>query len=193
MDDAFLPGWSLTVSLGVLLVVSVVADAMDRRIPNLIVLIGLGLALYAHLGPVTPGGAAGGGLVPSGIGLAAALGGLGLGLAALVPSYVVGSVGAGDAKLLAMVGAFVGPSDTVGIVVCTFACGAAMAVTYAVQRGCLNPMVENLCRIGRSMAARVAGAHSVGFDARFETVLRLPYSVAIAMGTCVWLAAKAWH
>src|SRR5947209_11249935 len=83
--------------------VAAYTDLRSRRIPNWLTLsaavIGLGLNLAL-------GGAAGG--------LTAVLG-LGLGLAMLLPFYLLRAVGAGDVKLLAALGALLGPTALVWV------------------------------------------------------------------------------
>eukprot|EP01032_Pedospumella_encystans_P026765 gene26765-30247_t len=87
-----------------LLTTAVWHDIKARRIPNALVLPGAlaGLALQGLL-------PAGGGFytTPFGaLGLLLGLAGMALGLALLLPMYMLGTMGAGDVKLLAMAGAF---------------------------------------------------------------------------------------
>src|ERR1700751_1600311 len=81
-----------------LLAVAVGSDLHSRRIPNWLVLTGLTLALAVRLG----GARAAQGYSAWGLGL---LTGGGL----FLPLYLLRGMGAGDVKLMAMVGAFVGP------------------------------------------------------------------------------------
>jgi prepilin peptidase CpaA len=75
---------------------AVITDLRARIIPNVLVLSGaLSGVLLA-------------GLHPEGIGLLRALGGLALGLAIFLPLYLLRAMGAGDVKLMAMAGAFLG-------------------------------------------------------------------------------------
>src|SRR5690349_20405540 len=78
-------------------------DVCARRIPNAIVFPGAlaGMLLHALL----PAGSGLFGTPMGSLGIGSALGGLTIGLAILLPIYAFGLMGAGDAKLLAMVGA----------------------------------------------------------------------------------------
>lgn len=83
-------------------------DFHSRRVPNLLVLAGLaGGAVWAACGGW-----------PS---LLAAASGLLLGFLFLLPAFLLGGVGGGDVKSLALIGLFTGPS----LLVTSFLCGAA--------------------------------------------------------------------
>src|SRR5919202_3546799 len=83
--------------------VAACTDLRWRRIPNWLTLGAaiLGLALNVMLAGLPGGGTA--------------LMGLGLGLALLLPFYVLRAVGAGDVKLLAGLGAVLGPQTLVSV------------------------------------------------------------------------------
>ena len=168
-----------------LLAAAVWHDVRTRRIPNAVVFPGALAALALHA--LLP---AGDGLfaTPAGsLGMLSALGGLGLGLAFLLPMYALRLIGAGDVKLLAMVGAFVGAGQILSIAVVTLIAGGALALLVAAWQGSLRRVLGNawamalhsgLSALGGSLAAPTGGTG------------RLPYAVAIAAATvaCVlWL------
>jgi prepilin peptidase CpaA len=79
-----------------LLVLAVIYDQRERRIPNILILVGLVLGLSWNIyGAGFPG-------------LLFSLQGLAAGLALLFIPFALGGMGAGDVKLLGMVGAFKG-------------------------------------------------------------------------------------
>ena len=78
---------------------AVVCDLRTRRIPNVLTLGGAALALVAGL---TAGGASG---------LAQAVGGWLLGAILFFPFFALGGMGAGDVKLIAALGAWLGPVE----------------------------------------------------------------------------------
>ncbi|REM34762.1 prepilin peptidase, partial [Mycobacterium tuberculosis] len=71
-------------------------------------------------------------------------GGLGVGFAAMVPFYVIGVMGAGDVKLMAMAGAFIGPEQTLMAVLFTFIAGGVAAMAFAIHRRRVGHMLANV-------------------------------------------------
>jgi prepilin peptidase CpaA len=164
--------------LAVLLIAAAWHDVRRRRIPNVVVFCGAGLALALHAA------------LPAGIGLLDSAAGLAVGLAALMPLYLLRATGAGDVKLMAMVGAFAGPGDALGAVLCTFAAGALLALAVAVKAGVLRQTAYNVKVIVYATALRLASVPGPVFDARTDSAARMPYAVAIAAGTFGFLALK---
>jgi prepilin peptidase CpaA len=126
-----------------------ICDIASRRIPNLLVGSGLALALLLHL-------ALGGSLAALRLGLAGALAGGTI----FLPFYLLRGMAAGDVKLMAMVGAFLGPAAAglAALLTCIAGGGMALLVLYA---------------------SRLTGCKAEG----------LPYAVAIALGTACAVAA----
>src|SRR3990167_7222316 len=117
---------ALTPLVGLLLMVAR-HDIRSHRIPNKLVLIGVVLGVV--LNGLLPEGQGFNSAIPGGLGWLAALKGLGVGMAVLLPIYWLRAMGAGDVKLMAMVGAFLGSSDVLGAVLATFIAGGVMALT----------------------------------------------------------------
>ena len=168
-----------------LLAAAVWHDVRARRIPNAVVFPGALAALALHA--LLPAGDGLFGTPAGSLGMLSALGGLGLGLAFLLPMYALRLIGAGDVKLLAMVGAFVGAGQILSIAVATLIAGGVLALLVAAWQGSLRRVLGNawamalhsgLSALGGSLAAPTGGTG------------RLPYAVAIAAATvaCVlWL------
>ncbi|GGX97598.1 hypothetical protein GJV26_02975 [Massilia dura] len=159
-------------------------DLRARRIPNAVVFPGalLGLALHA----VLPAGAGLFGTPMGSLGLASALGGLALGLAFLMPMYALRLMGAGDVKLLAMVGAFVGAGNILAVTVATLLAGGVLAVAVAARQGIVKRVLSNTWQT--VLHAGLSGlAGGIALPAAASG--RLPYAVAIAGGT---LACVLW-
>ena len=115
--------------LFVVLVVAVATDLTNHRIPNLLLWPALSLALMLH---IMSGGIAG---------LTTAAGGLTLGLAMLLPVYALGGMGAGDVKLLGVVGSFLGPWGAVVAGMATMMAGAILGITVIVWQ-CVRPVLQ---------------------------------------------------
>jgi prepilin peptidase CpaA len=171
--------------LGALLLAAVWHDLRARRIPNQLVLWGAlaGLALQAGL----PSGA---GLysTPFGaLGLLAALAGLATGLALLLPMYALGTLGAGDVKLLAMIGAFLGPQQVLGAALLAMLAGGVLGLSVALYRGELRRVLDNVrTMLVHTLLRGVAGERLAVASAPGNTG-QLPYALAIAAGTVLQL------
>ena len=153
-----------------LLALAVWWDIHTQRIPNTLVLIGLVLG-YASA------------CLPNGIGWqSSALGSL-VGLGVFLPLYVLRILGAGDVKLLAAVGAFVGYPSILKVALLTGFAGGILSLMWAWRYGDLQAM---LIRMHTGVLSFVINAFSGGRLQQWRMVVgtyRLPYALAIALGT----------
>jgi prepilin peptidase CpaA len=173
-------------ALAGLLTAAVWHDVRTRRIPNRLVLGGAvaGLAFQALL----PAGA---GLfaAPFGaLGLLDGLAGLGLGLALLLPMYMLGAMGAGDVKLMAMCGAFLGPRDVLGAALLTLIAGGVLGLAVALGSGRLGQVLSNLRQLLLHALVRAGTGGTARLDAPPVPTGKLAYAIAIAAGTALQLA-----
>jgi prepilin peptidase CpaA len=169
----------LTTSLLLLfLAAAVITDLRARLIPNALVLAGAltGFLLAA--------------LHPQGIGFLSALGGLALGLALFLPVYLLRAMGAGDVKLMAMAGAFLGPAAIFEAALWVLLTGGVLALVLALRRGVARRMAANLREMFFSAAASVQIRSLPDFSTGPQTAARLPYAVAIALGVAAFLLAR---
>jgi prepilin peptidase CpaA len=154
-------------------VAATVIDVRERRVPNLLTMplasIGLLLAMTG-LGEIA---------------LGAALGGLGLGLALLLPAHVFGATGAGDVKLLAAFGTLLGPAGVFDAFLYGAIAGGAIALGVAVARGRLRQTLQGTALL---VTTRNRVAAAVIEDPAANN--RFPYAPAIALGAA--LAALGW-
>jgi prepilin peptidase CpaA len=128
--------------------------------------------------------------LPGGAGFLHAIEGGAIGLAALLPMYLLRAMGAGDVKLMAMVGVFLGPVDVLGAVLATFLAGGALSLGYAWRIGVLRRTLQNIRMVLCAGAVKVAGGSFPTLDDAPETTAKFPYAVAIAAGTLGYLAWK---
>lgn len=157
---------------------AVITDLRARIIPNVLVLSGaLSGVLLA-------------GLNPEGIGLLRALGGLALGLAIFLPLYLLRAMGAGDVKLMAMAGGFLGPAAIAEAGLWILLTGGALALMFALRRSVARRMAANLREMFSSAAASVQIRTLPDFSTGPQTAARLPYAVAIALGVAAFLLAR---
>lgn len=120
-----------TMALGVALT-ACVTDVGSRRIPNVLTLGGAAAALVFHA--VTAEGA--------GIGTAA-MGWL-VGTAVFLPFFLLGGMGAGDVKLMAALGAWLGPAEAFAIAIYASLAGGVLALGVALATGYLRTAFRNV-------------------------------------------------
>lgn len=160
-------------------------DMRRHRIPNSLVFSGALLALLLHA--ALPAGDGFLAEQPGGLGLWGALQGMAFGLLALLPLYWLRAMGAGDVKLLAMTGAFLGPVQIWGALLATLFAGGAIAVFVALRHGVLRKTLRNLRVMLWMFALRAGGMGAAAPQAAAGTAAKLPYGVAIAAGSIAYL------
>jgi prepilin peptidase CpaA len=168
-----------------LLAAAVWHDVRGRRIPNSIVFPGAcaGIALHTLLASGSGFFSAQGGA----LGPLASIEGLALGLAILLPMYMLRAMGAGDVKLLAMVGAFTGPAAIVGIAIATLLAGGLLAIAVSLYTGSLGKMLNNSYHmLLHTVLGSVAGV-ATAVPAPDAPSGKLPYAIAIAAGATAYL------
>lgn len=164
-------------------------DIRHHRIPNRYVFWGAGLGIL--LNTLLPDGLGFASRLPGGLGFLSAVAGMAIGLGALLPMYLLRVMGAGDVKLMAMVGAFLGPEDAVGAVLGTFLAGGVLSLAYALKSGVLRRMLQNVRFIVYSSAVKIAGGMPPSLDVVPESAGKFAYAVAIAVGSLGYLVWKA--
>ena len=146
-------------------------DYRSRRIPNVLTVTGLAVAL----------------LLRSLVGPDAILDGLVGALLAFVltlPLIVLGVMGGGDAKLLIAIGGFMGPRHFLWAGVLIAIIGGMMAVVDAGRRGVLLPVLYNCGQILKHWAT--FGRRGVNRSFASVGALTIPYGIAIAAGALLW-------
>lgn len=162
-------------SVVAMLVVLAAASAVDvrsRRIPNLLVgfglCLGFGLA-WSLMGPA---------------GLWFAFKGAAAGLALCLPLFLLRALGAGDTKLMMVVGSMVGAQDTFLIAMLAFAVSGVWVLVLSLGRGRLRELFSSLKTTVFALASRDAALASQMAQA---SVYRLPFAAAMLAGALLWL------
>ncbi len=148
-------------------------DIRFRRIPNwlnlsgLVLGFGLNLLFFQIHGAVT------------------AVEGLLLATAIYLPMYMLRGMGAGDVKLMAAVGAIVGPSNWLIILLATGLAGGAGGAGYALLKRRLSETCCNLYFLIKDLVQlRAPHRTNPQLDFRNPASLRMPHGLIIALG-CV--------
>lgn len=188
MAEDLLAVGAARVGFAVLLAVACLTDLHSRRIPNLLSVATLVSALMWH------------GLAPSGAGLfdpymAGGLGirdaalGAGLSLVVLLVPYSVGILGAGDVKLLAAVGAWIGTAALPVVWLAVMLSGALLALAWAFVWGDLAGTFRRTVGVLKALMYRSMGIPGMALlagqaDGAGVHKRRLPFALAIT-GGCV--------
>lgn len=142
-------------------------DLRTRRVPNVltmsVALVGLGLAIVG-MGRV--------GIVASAVGCL-------IGLAMMLPGYLIGATGGGDVKLMAAIGTLLGPAATLRAFVATAVAGGLIAAIVAVRRGRMTTTLAETGAFVMSAGANIGAIRDAQSDNRFA------YAPAIAIGVIV--------
>ena len=110
-----------------------------------------------------------------------------MGLLALMPLYLLRALGAGDLKLLAMVGAFVGAPTVLIVALYTLLAGGLLSLAVMLGRGVATHTLRNLRYLMTDWALRVRSGQGLAMAPLATTAARLPYAVAISAGTVMAL------
>ncbi len=176
--------WQLAslLMLTIFMAFAVVEDIRHRRVSNsqLFWMVCSGLALNV-LGPTGSGegllanhsGALGG--------RAALVGGL-TGLVLLLPFYLVRAFGAGDIKLLAALGCFVGPVEIISVTLYALLISGLFAVGRLLWIHKTRHALANIS----GLLSRLTTGNKPAFDPSTQSVERLPFVPAIAVGSLAY-------
>jgi prepilin peptidase CpaA len=167
-----------------LLAAAALYDYRTYRIPNLITGGGILFALVYN-GVVPPEMHAGWTWAPAG---------MLLGFGAMLPMYAMRTMGAGDVKLMAMVGAFLGVSGTAYALLFCVITGGLAAIVFASKKRVMARMLANAGGVMRAMLwSSVANGNPRLHPGAAQSVGKLAYGISIAMGTTAYLLAQQFN
>jgi len=176
-----LPLIQLPISLAIVLIVLVLTaaiwDLKSRRIPNWLSLTGIlcGIALNSFLYGLT-------GFKQSLEGMATAFG-------VYFVLYLVRAMGAGDVKLMAAVGSFVGPGDWFLIFLITAILGGVIALVVLGWRKRMRKTFDNVFFIvSEMMHFRAPYMGREELSVKSQKALTLPHGAVIGLGCIVFIS-----
>ncbi len=166
----------IRLALLALVITAAVYDWRWRRIPNWLVSAGAvaAFALHVWLGGLE--------------GLKTAASGFSVALAVYVPLFAIRSVGGGDVKLMAAVGAFLGAVDWLLLFLISSLLGGVMALALVIWKGKLGATLRNVGFILAELAhLRPPHQKREALDIRHPDAITLPRGVVIALSTILLL------
>ena len=167
----------IQLALVAMVTIAALWDLRFRRIPNWLTASGVvaGLAIQAGLGGWA--------------GLRSAAFGLGLALLVYLPLFLLRAMGGGDVKLMAAVGAFLGPKNWIVAFLLISIAGGLIALLLALIKGRLSRTLHNVSIILSDLVRlRAPYGRNPELDVTSGAGITLPRGVVIALGTFAFLA-----
>lgn len=158
-------------ALFALLLVATVTDIRSRRIPNTLIVTGLclgfGLA-FSFLGNA---------------GWLFASNGAATGLLLMLPLFLLRACGAGDVKLMMLVGSLIGAQATLTTTLYSLIAGGVLALAATIAGGRISEIRDRMRATVFAFAIRdIRSAAEIGRTSREP----IPFAVAILVGTVFW-------
>ena len=154
-------------------------DWRSRRIPNWLTIPAFALGVAANT------------FLCGWAGLKISLLGTLVGLGLLLPFVLVRSLGAGDWKLAGALGAFLGPSLLMNLLLLSVFVAGVMAVALIVYKRRVLQSLRNIGHILVSLVTFQLPGSRVSLDN--PDSLKIPYGVALALTVVGFGAAQAWR
>jgi prepilin peptidase CpaA len=176
LTHAIVNNWPLWL-LSLILIVAAVIDGWALKVPNWLtfplVFAGWTAAAYAH----------------GFYGLGWSMAGTAVGLGLLLPAYSIGGMGAGDVKLMAGIGAWVGATTTFYAFCVASIIGGLIAVAMVlVRRRWHHHFVQFFHIADEILTIRNPDQLSAIAAQRKSSMMLLPYGIPIALGTIAYFA-----
>ncbi|MCH4565147.1 A24 family peptidase [Halomonas sp. EGI 63088] len=168
---------SLLLPVLTLIWIAAIWDFRQRRIPNFLVMAGAAMGILLQV------------IVAGSGGVLAAITGLLVGLAILMPGYLMGFTGAGDVKLMGSIGTFLGTLGVFQAGLVSILVGGIIGLLFSASaffnRSSVSPwgryglMVRTLFTTGRPLYIPPEEGEVMG--------RKFPFAVSIAIGTTAWM------
>jgi prepilin peptidase CpaA len=154
-------------------------DLRSARIPNRLTYTGLLLALALRFG------------VSGWSGLKSGTAGMLVAGVFFFLLFVIGAMGGGDVKLMASVGAWVGSEHVLSVLLAAALAGGFLALLYMLFRRGVRSTVSNVLELVRFRLTSGFNPHPL-LNVTEAGALRVPFGVAIAMGTLFCAGNAMW-
>ncbi|HKT12207.1 MAG TPA: A24 family peptidase [Terriglobia bacterium] len=174
--------WNQVAIWALALIVALWAGWLDwrfRRIPNWLTVSGFVLGLGVS------------GAISGWAGVKGGLEGAGIAIAVLIVPVILRGIGAGDLKLMIALGACLGPTKLVTVLLASIFIAGAMAIVEIVRKRRVKKTFGNLAVLIRAFATFGLGARESLVTLDDPGALRLPFGVAIALAMVVVVFTKS--
>lgn len=168
----------IDLELAIVAIISITAAAFDikfRRIPNWLIV----LSLLSSLTYQTFSG--------YGYGFVFWLTGLSIGFLSFFPFYIIRVMGAGDVKLMAAVGSFIGSVAAFQTVLLTLLAGGMLALLVTLWKRNWKLVFGNISLMTTNMMVAAMTKQLPKTEAPVKSAGNMPYGVAIAAGTLLYI------
>jgi prepilin peptidase CpaA len=167
--------WAFAVALTL---IAGLGDLRNRKIPNRLTVPALLFGILLN------------GVLSGWQGFLVGVEGAGLGLAILLPVVLMRGLGAGDWKLMGALGAMVGPSEIIEILLVAVCMAAAWGLVEMVRQHRVKSTLRNLWELVHGfMVFGLRPNPNISIDA--APLIKLPFGAVAAVATAVTLSA-AW-
>jgi len=153
----------------VIITLAIISDLRERRIPNVIILVGI---FFAFINII---------LFNAPLPLGQYLLGFVLGIALLIVPFIFRGIGAGDVKLLGVIGLWLGTKDVLNVVIYSALIGGCWAILKLV--GYRLHKYKNVKAVS---SAFVNSVFTKNFISEDEKKIDVPYAVPLGVAT-VWV------
>ncbi len=164
------------VCVGIVLTIATITDIKSHRITNSLTGSALvfGLLLNSWTGGTT--------------GFISGFSGLLIGLLCFLPFYIAGGMAAGDVKLMAAVGSFIGTPLILHAVLMSLIAGSILGILWLIRFNGIGSFIRRYWLIGK-YSLMTGSFHYLQPENDEAALLRFPYATAISCGTlaALWL------
>jgi prepilin peptidase CpaA len=182
LETAAAENWAVWV-VTLFLILAAVIDGFELKVPNWLT---FPMIVSGWLYSAWAAGATGD---PWYVGLGCSMVGMAVGLGLLLPLYAIGGMGAGDVKLLAGLGAWMGATHTLYAFCVTAIAGAVLSIAMVMWRRAWRKHTNQLWMILVEILT-VRDPHQLSTIAaqRKSSMLLLPYGIPMAIGSIAYFA-----
>lgn len=162
----------ITIGMLTLTGLAVITDATEHKIPNILVFFGLIAGFVCQI------------FASEGFGGLQWLIGVFVGFISFLPLYLIRAMAAGDVKLMAAAGGFLGFPLVLDGVIFTYIFGAVFGFLLVIWKGLLSQLLNSVLTIFSKSTIRKSDAdHTKETSSVCTKVGRMPFALAIAMGS----------